>query len=134
LAAAALTLETEITVNSGSSCTLTKLGLAALLVFSCLTCEAADRASWYGEQHRGLPMANGQPFNPDKLTAASWFFDLGTKVVVTHAQRSVVVDITDRGPAKRLVKEGRKIDLSRAAFAKLANPDHGHIEVTIKKR
>ena len=79
-------------------------------------------------------MANGQRFNPDKLTGASWFFDFGTKVVVTHRNRSVVVEITDRGPAKRLVNEGRKIDLSRAAFAKLANPDLGLIDVTVKKR
>jgi len=100
----------------------------------CLNCQAADRASWYGEEHRGLPMANGQPFNPDKLTAASWFFALGTKVVVTHVDRSVVVEITDRGPAKRLFQEGRKIDLSRAAFAKLANPELGLIDVTVRCR
>ena len=100
----------------------------------CLNRQAADRASWYGEEHRGLPMANGQPFNPDKLTAASWFFALGTKVVVTHVDRSVVVEITDRGPAKRLFQEGRKIDLSRAAFAKLANPELGLIDVTVRCR
>ena len=79
-------------------------------------------------------MANGQRFNPDKLTTASWFFDFGTKVVVTHANRSVVVEITDRGPTTRLLNEGRKIDLSRAAFAKLASPDLGLIDVTVKKR
>ena len=107
--------------------------LAALLL-SCLTCQAADRASWYGEKQRGLPMANGQRFNPDKLTAASWFFDFGTKVVVTYANRSVVVEITDRGPANRLVNEGRKIDLSRAAFPKLADLDLGLIAVTVRKR
>ena len=123
-----------MTVNSGNSFTRTTVTLAALLVLSCLTCRAADRASWYGEKHRGLPMANGQRYNPDKLTGASWFFDFGTKVMVTHENRSVVVEITDRGPAKRLVKEGRRIDLSRAAFAKLANPDFGLIDVTIKRR
>jgi rare lipoprotein A len=112
----------------------TTLTLAALLVLSCLTCQAADRASWYGEKQRGLPMANGQRFNPDSLTAASWFFDFGTKVVVTHADRSVVVEITDRGPTKRLLYEGRKIDLSRAAFAKLADPDLGLIDVTVRKQ
>jgi rare lipoprotein A len=112
--------------------TLAAARLAALLILSCLTCQAADRASWYGEKHRGLPMANGQGFNPDKLTAASWFFELGTKVVVTHAHRSVVVEITDRGPARRLVNQGRKIDLSRTAFAKLADPDLGLIDVAVK--
>jgi rare lipoprotein A len=108
--------------------------LAALLMLSCLTCRAADRASWYGEKERDLPMANGQRFNPDRLTAASWFFDFGSKVVVMHANRSVVVEITDRGPTKRLVNEGRKIDLSRAAFAKLADPDLGLIAVTVKRQ
>ena len=105
-----------------------------LVILSCLTCQAADHASWYGEQHRDRPMANGQPFNPNKLTAASWFFDLGTKVVVTHANRSVIVEITDRGPAKRLVTAGRQIDLSRAAFVKLASPALGLIDVIITKQ
>jgi rare lipoprotein A (peptidoglycan hydrolase) len=31
-------------------------------------------ASWYGEQHQGRIMANGQPFDRRKLTAASWYF------------------------------------------------------------
>lgn len=108
--------------------------LIALFFFCCLSCQAGDQASWYGEAHRGLPMANGRPFNPDKLTAASWFYDLGTKVVVTHGNRSVVVEITDHGPAHRLVRAGRKIDLSRAAFARLADTDIGLIEVTIARQ
>ena len=121
-------------MNSGSSFKPAAVTLTALLILSCLTCQGADRASWYGEKHRGLPMANGQQFNPDKLTGASWFFDFGTMVVVAHANRSMVVEITDRGPAKRLLNEGRKIDLSRAAFAELADPDLGLIAVIIKKR
>jgi rare lipoprotein A len=79
-------------------------------------------------------MANGQRFDPDKLTAASWFYDLGTKVVVMYGNRSVIVEITDHGPAKRLLREGLKIDLSLAAFAKLADPDLGLIGVTIKRQ
>jgi rare lipoprotein A len=79
-------------------------------------------------------MANGQRFDPDKLTAASWLFELGTKVVVTHANRTVVVEITDRGPTRHLFQRGRKIDLSRAAFAKLADPDLGLIDVTVRRQ
>jgi rare lipoprotein A len=110
-------------------------GLLTIWMFlAAMACQAADQASWYGENHRGRLMANGQPFDPDKLTAASWFYDLGTKVVVTCDDRSVVVEITDRGPAKRLVQKGRTLDLSRAAFAKLASPDLGLIDVTIKKK
>jgi len=40
-------------------------------------------ASWYGEEHRGKRMANGHRFDPDKLTAASWFYPLGTNVRVS---------------------------------------------------
>ena len=119
--------------NAGSASART-LALAALLILAGRTGQAEDQASWYGEKERGLPMANGQPFNPDKLTAASWFFDFGTLVVVTHKNRTVVVEITDRGPAKRLVNAGRKIDLSRAAFAKLADPDLGLITVTVNRQ
>ena len=99
-------------------------------------------ASWYGESHRGRFMANGARFNPDKLTAASWFYPLGTKVQVTvEAQdrtgapvtRSVMVTITDRGPALDLVRAGRIIDLGAAAFKKLAHPDVGLIQVRVNQ-
>lgn len=92
-------------------------------------------ASWYGEAHRGKPMANGIPFDPDRLTAASWFFPLGTKVRVTFlskTERSIVVTITDRGPARRLVAQGRIIDLARAAFERIAPTELGLIRVAIE--
>jgi len=105
--------------------------------------EKSTVASWYGEEHRGKLMANGEPFDPDRLTAASWFYPLGTQVRVTAKNRrpndppgqcaSVVVTITDRGPAKRLVRAGRKIDLAEAAFRVLADPELGLIEVTIAR-
>lgn len=109
------------------------LKLLALVIFLSFTCEGSETASWYGEKHRGRLMANGQPFDPDRLTAASWFFDLGTKVVVEHGGRRVVVEVTDRGPNRRLVKEGRTLDLSQAAFAKLADPKLGLIAVRTQK-
>ena len=83
-------------------------------------------------------MANGKPFNPDKLTAASWFYPLGTRVKVTLASpqaakpRSVLVTITDRGPDRDLVRAGRIIDLTHAAFRKLAEPDLGLVPITVK--
>ncbi|HLP75665.1 MAG TPA: septal ring lytic transglycosylase RlpA family protein [Candidatus Paceibacterota bacterium] len=91
-------------------------------------------ASWYGEAHRGKPMANRQPFDPDKLTAASWFYPLGTKVrVATQSQpeRSVIVTITDRGPARRYVRRGRVIDLAHGAFAQIAPPKVGLVPISI---
>src|ERR1043166_9252010 len=94
-------------------------------------------ASWYGEDHRGRLMANGKRFNPDKLTAASWFYPLGTKVRVTlkeenKAPRSVLVTITDRGPAKDLVRDGRIIDLTHAAFKRLGRPARGLVPVMVE--
>ena len=94
-------------------------------------------ASWYGDEHRGKPMANGQKFDPDQMTAASWFYPLGTRVRVTVASpsaplRSVVVTITDRGPAKDLVRDGRIIDLARAAFKAIADADLGLISVVLE--
>ena len=109
------------------------LTIGIFLAVLALPCRA-DQASWYGEEHRGDLMANGHRFNPDKLTAASWFYALGTKLIISHADRYVVVEVTDRGPAKRLVQEGRTIDLTRAAFAKLASPTLGLIDVTVKKQ
>ncbi len=98
-------------------------------------------ASWYGEAHRGKLMANGKKFNPEKLTAASWFYPLGTRVKVTSTTlsksnrsvvRSVYVTITDRGPDRDLVREGRIIDLAHGAFRRLADPDLGLISVTVQ--
>ncbi|HWQ91640.1 MAG TPA: septal ring lytic transglycosylase RlpA family protein, partial [Clostridia bacterium] len=96
--------------------------LALLLCGRVWAGESAEGlASWYGEAHRGKTMANGEKFDPEKLTAAAWDYPLGTRVRITRekaGQRaSVVATITDRGPARRLVREGRIIDLSRAAFA-----------------
>jgi rare lipoprotein A len=98
---------------------------------------ASGLASWYGEAHRGKLMANGQRFDPDKLTAASWFYPLGTKVKVTLASprqetRVVVVTITDRGPAWRFVRRKRIIDLTVAAFKELAEPDLGLVAVKVE--
>jgi rare lipoprotein A len=92
-------------------------------------------ASWYGESHRGRLMANGDPFNPDQLTAASWFYPLGSRIRIrarTHPECAVIVTVTDRGPAKRLVQNGRIIDLSHAAFKRLASPDVGLVPVTVE--
>jgi rare lipoprotein A len=75
-------------------------------------------ASWYGKQHQGLKMANGKRFDRHKLTAASWYFPLGTKIRVVNLKngKSVVVTITDRGPNLRL---NRLVDLSEAAAKRL---------------
>src|SRR5246500_1152881 len=100
-----------------------RLGRATLLLCCCALVSATIQiaeaeittipqrglASWYGERNRGRPMAKGRKFDPDKLTAASWFYPLGTRVRVTAKsrtapERSVLVTITDRGPSDDLVR------------------------------
>ncbi len=112
--------------------TLFSAGLSALAE----TAPTTGLASWYGEDHRGKLMANGKRFDPDKLTAASWFYPLGTKLRVTmkdgNCARVVQVTVTDRGPHRRLVRDGRIIDLAAAAFRRLAAPELGLVVVQIQ--
>ena len=81
-------------------------------------------ASWYGVDRQGRKMANGKPFDRRKLTAASWYFPLGTLIRVVNVKNgeSVVVTITDRGPNLRL---NRILDLSEAAAERLGYVGQG---------
>ena len=92
--------------------------------------EVCGKASWYGSAHHGRTMANGKPFNMHAMTAAMWDVPLGSKFRVTRGGKSVVVTITDRGPARRL---HRVIDLSRAAAAKLGMIDAGVARVCLSR-
>lgn len=121
---------------------LTILALMTILfvisIFSGMAHAETGTASWYSyescikEGTSGV-MANGKKMDNDALTAASWFYPLGTNVKVTHKGKTIVVKITDRGPSKRLVKKGRIIDLSKSAFQKLASLDRGVINVEVTK-
>lgn len=81
-------------------------------------------ASWYGEEVAGQLMANGEPFDPYQMTAASYQLPLGTRVRVLNVRngRAVIVTITDRGPNKRL---HRTIDLSELAAIRLGFKKEG---------
>jgi rare lipoprotein A len=83
-------------------------------------------ASWYGDDHAGRTTASGELFDPDELTAAHLTLQFGTRVEVRARGRAVVVRITDRGPAEWT---GRCLDLSEAAFARLAPLSRGVINV-----
>ncbi|HEY0233820.1 MAG TPA: septal ring lytic transglycosylase RlpA family protein [Afipia sp.] len=67
-------------------------------------------ASYYGNES-GSKTASGQRFNQNALTAAHKTLPFGTRLKVTHAGRSVVVTVNDRGPYVK----GRVLDLSTAA-------------------
>lgn len=89
-------------------------------------------ASWYSESdpHINDRTANNEMFDDQALTCASWDYDFGEKLLVINALngKSVVCRVNDRGPGKRL---RRKIDLTKAAFKKIANPKRGLIPVTV---
>lgn len=85
-------------------------------------------ATWYGEAHRGLPTASGEPFNPDAPTAAHPTLPLGTRLRVSHEGRSVTVRVNDRGPAPWT---GADLDLSKAAAEKVGLISEGKGEVSV---
>lgn len=84
-------------------------------------------ASWYGYEFGGRRTASGELFDPNKLTAAHRTLPFGTRLVVKAAGRQVEVRVNDRGPFVR----GRCLDLSRAAFAVLADLQRGTLDADI---
>jgi rare lipoprotein A len=101
----------------------------------------AYTASWYGvtgdhcDPWKHVRTASGELFNENALTAASWKWPLGSYIRVTNlaTMASVVVKITDRGPARHLYRKGRIVDLTRGAFARIADLRDGVIKVEVKK-
>jgi rare lipoprotein A len=77
-------------------------------------------ASYYGGGSRryepNAHTASGERFNPWGLTAAHRTLPIGTRLLVSHGGRSVVVRVNDRGPA---AWTGRSLDLSRGAASRI---------------
>ena len=90
-------------------------------------------SSYYSYECADMPMANGKPFDPENRTCASWFYKFGTVLIVRSLDtgRATEVVVTDRGPNKRLVKEGRIIDLSKRAFQDICGLEKGLTRVAI---
>lgn len=67
-------------------------------------------ASWYGRNHHGRPMANGDPFNMHGPTIAHKEIPLGTRVLLENPEtgQQATATVTDRGPYIK----GRDVDLS----------------------
>ena len=121
----------------------TKLLFSMLLITAVVNSSASAEisetgiASYYSYECAKSPMANGKPFDPEKRTCASWFYDFGTVLAVKSLDtgRSTRVVVTDRGPNKRLVKKGRVIDLSKRAFEDICDLKKGltQVIITVKK-
>jgi len=85
-------------------------------------------ASWYGPGFAGHRTADGEIFDPNKLTAASPWLPFNTMLRVTDLEtgRSVVVRINDRGPFGRGV-----LDLSAHAAQIVGLSGWAEVDATI---
>jgi len=93
-------------------------------------------ASWYAEFSPGINArtANMELFDDDRMTCAMWGVPFGTMLRITNMENTkvVYVRVNDRGPAKRLVAQGRIVDLTKGAFEKIADLKKGLIRVKIE--
>lgn len=86
-------------------------------------------ASWYGPGFDGHRTSSGEIYDENDLTAASTYYPLGSRVMVTNLGngRAVEVTINDRGPFLK----GRKIDLSHRAASVIGMIGPGTTNVRI---
>lgn len=84
------------------------------------------KASYYHDKFNGRKTASGKRFYNNKLTAAHRKFPFGTRLKVTNEnnRKSVIVEITDRGPFIR----NREIDLSKKAFMDIASNERSGLQ------
>ena len=116
------------------------VGLAVMVV-GCRPCYGeVTEASYYTvasclKESGQFTMSNGKELSDEALTCASWDYRFGTKLRVSRVDspgKTVTVEVTDRGPAKRLYKKGRKLDLSKMAFSRLAELKEGVVVVDVE--
>ena len=104
--------------------------------------DARGTASWYSVEACKVnpdpvcPTASGKSLYELETFgvqyAAMWNVPFGTRFKVTNLanKKTVLVEIWDRGPNKRL---GRLIDLSKLAFSQIADVKQGIINVKIER-
>lgn len=105
--------------------------LVVLLTLSSYSFAESGIASYYGGKFHGRTTASGETFNKWAMTTASNSHKMGTKLEVTNKAngKSVIVKVNDTGGFK---KYGRTLDLSRGAFAKIADINQGLVKVKIR--
>ena len=87
------------------------------------------KAAYYGKKFQGRKTASGEPFDMNKLTAASNDHPFGTKLKVTNVAngKSVEVRVNDR-----LTGGDRIVDLSYAAAQQIGMVKAGLAEVKVE--
>ena len=96
------------------------------------------KASWYSradlirdgqDKRTHFIMANGKEFKDEGFTCASVDYKLGTILKINAGGKSVIVQVTDRCN-KRF--KGKRVDLSKGAFSKVANLSQGIVQVEVE--
>jgi rare lipoprotein A len=111
--------------------------LSAFIAFGALAPAAVEAksscgiASYYGPGFHGRTTASGERFDSQAMTFAHRTMPFGTKIKVTNQDngRSIIVRGNDRGP----FYGSRIIDLSEAAFSRIASRGQGLANVCISK-
>ncbi len=108
---------------------------AIVLLTMALSTESFGKvkiASWYGEMFNGKETRYGEIYDMNKLTAAHNKYPHNTILKVTNIMngKSVIVRVNDTGSFGK--KYGREIDLSKAAFKKIAKLGEGLAKVKIE--
>ncbi len=86
-------------------------------------------ATWYGENFNGNVTFSGEKFDMNKMTCASNYFPIGTKLKVINKEngKCVIVRVNDKGAMSKYT-----IDLSKGAFKRIAELKTGIIDVNVK--
>lgn len=92
-------------------------------------CLVEGFSTYYANKFHGRKTASGEVYNKNFMTAAMNGIKFGTKVKVTNLtnNKSIIVKVNDRIGSKKNV-----IDLSPAAFKKIANLSAGRVKVNIE--
>ena len=112
------------------SFTLIITGILCLFLAASTQAQETGIASYYHDGLKGYKMANGERYNPDKLTCAHPTAPLGSIVKIARKDNpdlSVIATVSDRGP---FVK-GRIIDLSKRAAGEIGILKEGIAEVVV---
>jgi rare lipoprotein A len=102
-----------------------------LFLFAGLARAEVGLASYYTIKSSGRITASGERFQENAFSCASMDYPFGTWLKITNIanHKFVLVKVNDRGNFK---KYGRILDLSKGAFAKIANLKQGVITVKIE--
>lgn len=94
------------------------------------------KAAWYSQKDPGVKRhtANNEIFNDNALTCAIRDVPFNQRIRVTNLAngKSIIVRVNDRGPHKRLIRQGRVIDLTKTAFAQIASLEKGLIKIRLE--